>query len=180
MPSKLYPALCISCALHGAVFAVPEPEAMVGIVKGSTTAHFQGLEVRLGDEMSSSAPKKRSPQSLGERGGLAQEADRDFQEPASPGPRYLGLIDLDQPPLPRAEPDFASSFPLVSSDGGRLLLIVFVDPNGNVVRVDVESSDFPAVVAESAEAVLRDVKFFPGKYGGQPVHARMRVEITYD
>ena len=180
MPSKLYPALCISCALHGAAFALPEPGATVGIVKERATAHFQGLEVRLGDEVSRSPPKERPSPILGERGGLVQETDRDFQEPASPGPRYLGLIDLDQPPLPRAEPDFASSFPLVSSDGGRLLLIVFVDPSGNVVRVDVESSDFPAVVAESAEAVLRDVKFLPGKYKGDPVHARMRVEITYD
>jgi len=63
---------------------------------------------------------------------------------------------------------------------GRIVMVLWISKTGEVVSVDVESSDY----AESTTALIRDgfrrLRFSPGMIGGTPVNSTMRIEVTYD
>jgi TonB family protein len=87
------------------------------------------------------------------------------------------LTLLDQPPRPIASAGF--DFPphlLRRKADGRIVLLVDLNPQGEVVDVQVDSSDLPDF-DEFVSSAVRSWRFTPPTQRGQPVAARARLPI---
>lgn len=80
---------------------------------------------------------------------------------------------LDLVALPQPRPDDHRG-------PGKALFTLFVDRDGRVVRVRVDSSDLPAEVEDESKQAFFKARFRPGMIDGHAVNARMQVEIVFD
>lgn len=89
--------------------------------------------------------------------------------------RLLGLRPavLDLVALPQPRPDDHRG-------PGKALFTLFVDRDGHVVRLRVESSDLPAEIEDESKQAFYKARFRPGMIDGHAVNARMQVEIMFD
>lgn len=89
------------------------------------------------------------------------------------------LASADRPPqvVSQKDPEYPFSMRL-SGNRGKVVLQFVVDPNGDVVKVEVVSSSHPDFEAPAVEALLK-WKFKPGLKDGRPVFARMQVPIIF-
>lgn len=83
-------------------------------------------------------------------------------------PQPLGSADLDTPEINL----------IVAS--GRMILKLWIDETGEVVDVEVESTELPEVFSRSAVAAFKHLRFTPGERGGVRVGSVMRIEVSYD
>ena len=88
------------------------------------------------------------------------------------------VVDLDQPPKPveRSGFDFPRRLARRSVDG-RIVLLIELSEQGDVLDVTVDSSDLPdyePVVIES----VRNWRFTPPTRDGEPVRAKARMPIA--
>lgn len=63
---------------------------------------------------------------------------------------------------------------------GRVVLLLRINEQGEVVDVSVEHSDLPDVFSETAAKAFRKLRFAPGELDGRKVGAVMRIEVRYD
>lgn len=66
------------------------------------------------------------------------------------------------------------------SEQGRLVLELFVDEQGYVVNVEIESSDVPRSVADAAVETFKATRMRPGVKAGVFVKAKMKIQVDYD
>lgn len=89
--------------------------------------------------------------------------------------RLLGLrpavLDLVALPQPRLDDHRGP---------GKAIFTLFVDRDGHVVRLRVESSDLPAEIEDESKQAFYKARFRPGMIDGHAVNARMQVEIVFD
>lgn len=83
-------------------------------------------------------------------------------------PQPLGSADLEAPEISL----------IVAS--GRMILKLWIDESGEVVDVDIENTDLPAVFSQTAQAAFKRLRFTPGERGGVRVGSVMRIEVNYD
>jgi hypothetical protein len=97
-----------------------------------------------------------------------------------PGVIYYptSLLSVRPQPQTEAELDPPRIRPIVAS--GRVILVVWVNPLGQTVKVAVESSDLPNNFVTAAAAAFEQLRFSPGELHGLRVGSVMRVEVTYD
>jgi protein TonB len=62
---------------------------------------------------------------------------------------------------------------------GKLILKLWIDTQGQVEDVVVESSELPEIFAEVAVKAFRQSRFAPGERNGQRVASVMRIEVSY-
>jgi protein TonB len=91
------------------------------------------------------------------------------------GPLSSGDLDQKPRPLFQTAPTFPAS---MRKTGGTVSLMVTVDAQGNVTKVDVEKASSRELEAPAMEAV-RKWKFEPGTRDGKKVPFKMRVPITF-
>lgn len=109
-------------------------------------------------------------------------------QPSQPGLQWLPLVSqpfypveqLDEKPrlLVTSELDTDELRPIVAS--GILVLGLWIDVTGRVVRVDIERSDLPPVFVHAAVAAFERMRFSPGQRAGQLVGSVLRIEVRYD
>lgn len=182
-------ALCASCVLHGAAIlaldgygrtdagaAGDAQRHALTVVLGPLPAHRGPAAAPLGTRYAAlPLPFGSSQDAVTTRTG---EGSGVLAAPAAPA--YFPPGALDRVPRPLGELDFASAMPGVLSERGRLVLVVFIDAQGTVENVEVESSDMPEAYAATATDTLRGATFFPGEKNGRPAKSRVRIEISYD
>jgi hypothetical protein len=61
-----------------------------------------------------------------------------------------------------------------------VILTLFIDEVGTVVRVRGDSSDLPSRFREVAENAFSRARFHPGLVDGLPVRSRIRIAVTFD
>lgn len=83
-------------------------------------------------------------------------------------PQPLAIADLDPPPLQ----------PIIAS--GKIVLTLWIDPQGRTAKVTMESTSLPGVFVSTAVAAFDGLRFKPGEINQQKVGAVMRIEVTYD
>lgn len=83
-------------------------------------------------------------------------------------PQPLAAADLDPPPLQ----------PIIAS--GKIILTLWIDPQGRTSKVTMESTNLPGVFVGTAVAAFDGLRFKPGEINNQKVGAVMRIEVTYD
>jgi TonB family protein len=63
---------------------------------------------------------------------------------------------------------------------GRIVLVLWINEGGTVVKVNIKHSDLPDVFSQVAVKAFQTLQFTPGELNGQKVGARMQVEVSYD
>ncbi len=92
---------------------------------------------------------------------------------------YLPAARLDERPtvlvdIPIDPPELREH-----SQGGRLILTLWIGSDGAVENVTVDENSLPAVFAESAVRGFLSAKFSPGRKDGVAVKTRMQVAVSY-
>lgn len=69
---------------------------------------------------------------------------------------------------------------IVFAASGKIILVLWINDNGNVVDVLIEESDLPEIFSQTAVKAFRELKFSPGELDGKAVGSVMRIEVRYD
>lgn len=93
---------------------------------------------------------------------------------------YLSIKELDVAPAIVRDIDVASEeIKSRPSPGGTLMLRLWIDESGHVVRAEPPSSEMPAIYAETAARAFMRAKFSPGIKNGNAVKSRINVVLVY-
>lgn len=91
-----------------------------------------------------------------------------------PRPELSAAPQAQQPVL-LAWPDFRGDQSLYT-----LLLVLYIDEQGLVRRIDIEDSDAPPVFQDAARQAFSGVSFLPGQRDGAPVKSRVHIEVSFE
>lgn len=89
--------------------------------------------------------------------------------------RLLSVAPVAQQPVELLWPDDVR----VAAGRYGAVLVLFIDEQGVVQRVKVESGDLPPALQELALAAFAGASFAPGQVQGVPVKSRIRVEVEF-
>lgn len=141
---------------------VPAPPVAAAVVESlAAIAPEPPVPVRPADEPAATAWRLTA---------LTSDANEEYVEPRqlSVRPTAIGEIALPQP---------SQDDRRVSS---KAVLTLFIDADGRVVRIRVESSDLPREVEGGARQAFLQAHFRPGMIDGSSVKSRMTVEVVFD
>ena len=93
---------------------------------------------------------------------------------------YLPLSKLTQPPSPIRP--VAVPYPEGTAVKGTVTtrLTLFIDEQGNVARVVVGSTELPDAFVQAAKEAFEPAKFRPGRIDGDPVKAKMVIDVEFE
>lgn len=180
---RLAVALAVSGLLHAAAVWVPGPEG-----RSALSPPASGLEVtlRVPEPAPAGVPKTTDRAAASARGKpAAQQAPSTSMRPPGapllpiPASYFYGAEHLTKHPRPASRPRFDLSQIPASFTTGRVILKVWIDALGNVVAVEVETSDVPDPVSAGAARAFRELSFIPGEIRGRRVASVMRIEVLY-
>lgn len=181
---RLVASIGVSCALHAALLVTLPLGQPVGVAGGSR-ADTSALRIFLAKQgarltdVGVAAGRSDGAVALPSRQPATGEAAAIGIPHAPPELIYWAPGELDAHPrsLESVDPALPAEADAVAS--GKIRLLLFIDAEGHVRRVLVESSDLRPVFAEAAAEAFRRTRFSPGKVGGQAVASWMRVEVSY-
>ena len=83
---------------------------------------------------------------------------------------------------PKALNEVAIDESLLVEDGafGIIVLTLWISKTGDVVSIDVVSSDYSEPSTEVIREGFKNLRFSPGLIDGKPVNTTMKIEVTYD
>lgn len=111
---------------------------------------------------------------------LAAAPSADAVEPAARGrARYWPASRLDVRPQIKTHvmPEYPAQLP--SGVNGRVVLELYISPQGTLDRVRVVHAEPPGRFEGSALKAFSAARFTPGMRKGKAVHSLVRIEVTY-
>lgn len=113
-------------------------------------------------------------------GPVGDDAQPTAQRSIDPNDLYLSRAQLTQ--APRALNPVVIDYPRFDgeTDFYRGEFELFIDADGKVNRVSLVTTDLPGVLASAVYDAFSTASFAPGERDGQPVPARIRIEVTFD
>lgn len=69
---------------------------------------------------------------------------------------------------------------VTQSNGGRLILKIYVGENGKADFIEYETKDLSIYFAERVKDSFLKANYTPGYFGGRPIKSWVKVEIRYD
>jgi TonB family protein len=194
--ARLTVALALSCLLHAVILLLPllgerNPEyrfALKGEPRGvyfvNATLVLKDAQYRLAGTPVQAVGEPVPNSSVSALDGGSQLRP---EEPGAsgagllpiPGQAYYTTDQLTKRPQPMApaELDPSDLKPIVAS--GKIVLKLWITSQGNVAKVEVESSNLPHMFVRAAVEGFRRLTFVPGERGGQAVGTVMRIEVIY-
>jgi outer membrane biosynthesis protein TonB len=189
-------ALLVSCLLHAAL--------ALALFHGGGAS--QGHAVHRGRQNDTAAPLYATLVITIDSSGKAVVASKDIEQKPTSSPRPQANAALDSSQGPAARPGWLpilvptyyaaeqlTKHPKATSDveldapeirsitaSGTLILKLWINEVGAVDSVDIEKSEVPPPVSDSAIAAFKRLIFTPGEIVGRRVASMMRIEITYD
>ena len=93
---------------------------------------------------------------------------------------YVPRIQLSMPPV--AKTPIVLEPPPGEMAAGHLvgILLLFIDEQGRVQRVDAEGSTLPSAFEQAAREAFMAAEFSPGEVDGRAVKSSQRVEVVFD
>ena len=93
---------------------------------------------------------------------------------------YLPLSKLTQPPTPMRP--VAVPYPEGTAVKGTVTarLTLFIDEQGNVARLIMDNTELPDAFVEAAKNAFEPAKFRPGRVDGDPVKAKMVIDVEFE
>ncbi|QFZ82659.1 hypothetical protein GFK26_07750 [Variovorax paradoxus] len=127
--------------------------------------HSSGSEPILTEELSASTPSTAPPASV------TSEVEVD---------NYVPRSQLSTPPI--AKTSIVLEPPLGELAADRLvgILLLFIDEQGRVQRVDAEVPTLPSTFEQAVRESFMAAEFSPGEVDGRAVKSRLRVEVVFD
>jgi hypothetical protein len=93
---------------------------------------------------------------------------------------YIPRPLLSEPPQARQSP-FLEWPPFDGQQANyTAILALYIDENGMVQRIEVESDDLPQPLADAARRAFNGLQFAPGKLDGEAVKSLVRIEVSFD
>jgi hypothetical protein len=181
---RLYAAFVASCLLHTVVLLAPyfgTGSAMVGppVRDALEPGPARVLDVRLGQAGQSPAAIDGKPTAAEEPRQPPQLA-RGTELLPVPAPAFYTADQLTKSPQPTSKPVLDVPKKIARAVRGKVTLKLSIDEFGNVVSVEIEQSDLPAVVSALAAKAFRKLHYEPGEIDGRSVGALIKVEVAYD
>lgn len=185
MNTRWYWVAALSVALHLVILSpwqstvLPRNEAVSGVSRSSGEGVLR--TARVTTLVPHDAPLERSP---APPVGTPPAAPASPAEPATSAAQtnqdgYLPRSALTQPPQPRGE--ILIPYPEAAPAGRwRAVLTLFIDAEGQVRRVRVETPGLPGPFAEAARQAFMSAPYVPGRVHEQTVNARIAVEIEFE
>ena len=120
---------------------------------------------------------QRLPQSLVARPANAGLTDELIGERGDDA--YLPRSALTVPPAARSS--IVVPYPPFDGDAGRYAarLSVYIDENGSVRRVHVDTEDLPEPLKLAVRDAFMSSDFLPGELNGRAVRSRMKIEVIF-
>ena len=100
--------------------------------------------------------------------------------PTAAEDEYVDASRLDTRPSPLGEIAIAAPEADGRAAAYQGTLLLFIGPDGTVMRIAVERSDLPPDLEQAARAAFAAARFSPGRIGGRPVGAKLRVEVGFE
>lgn len=94
-----------------------------------------------------------------------------------PVPYYYGPREVNERPRPIETIDLEGALARGPAHAGTLILVLWINENGRVDRVSVESSQLPESVRRLVIKRFGSVTFSPAQLDGKAVKSRMTIEI---
>lgn len=189
--TRLVIILCISLFVHlGILFGVSWSPS--GIVHVNLPIKHR-LTVSLTPPPLASAPQNQKSEATGkaykskvadiDNGSNKPSGDKSITTapslPTAADLRYFELAELDQKPaLTQDIPDNPPEL-LEHLQGGEIVLRLWIDETGEVVKVDTISSTLPQPFVDSTRASFLNATFSPGRKFGNAVATVMDVAVSY-
>ena len=101
---------------------------------------------------------------------------------SSPLPRldYYETDELTAKPQALGEPPLETAAIANIVASGRIVLVLRINAQGEVVDAAVDFSDLPDIFSQSAVKAFQNLHFVPGELNGQKVSSVLRIEVHYD
>lgn len=190
--TRLAIILCLSLLIHLAII-YGVPWSPVGEKNSSRSAKMQHGQHRLTVTLTPT-PYATAPQAI-EKTDVMEVADVDTETNTAGDSglsttntlvstaldsRYFTLAELDQHPAIARDISDNPAELLEYSQGGEIVLRLWIDKTGDVVRVDTVSSNLPPVFVDSARAGFLQAVFQPGRKNGYAVATVMDIVVSYE
>lgn len=194
--ARLVPALLVSCLLHASIVVLPYLGKRTALAEMSSPRAKRPASAALTATLTAprrdEAPVLNQPAQADPRiesPPLPQASDTEAARPQVrmdgadllplPGPVYYTSDQLTKRPRAIAvkKLDTPETQSIIVS--GKLILKLWIDTQGQVEDVVVESSELPEIFAEVAIKAFRQSRFAPGERNGQRVASVMRIEVSY-
>lgn len=194
--TRLAPALLVSCLLHASIVALPylgtrgtfvelrSPRtgspASTALTASLTTPKpdkAPALDQPAPDDHSSDTPPLPNT-SATKTAPTQTQADGAGLLPF-PGPVYYTADQLTKRARAIAVKELETPEMQSIIVSGKLTLKLWIDNQGQVEDVVVESSELPEIFAEVAAKAFKQSRFAPGERNGQRVATVMRIEVSY-
>lgn len=113
-------------------------------------------------------------------GGSHDANNTDSQGSPLPAQRYYRVNELDIKPQIRVSVD--PEFPLTVNPGtrGTVVLLLFLDQEGQVEAVKSIRSTPPGIFDEAAIQAFRQARYTPGIREGKPVNVQLAIEVEFE
>lgn len=195
MMDNLWPCIAISVSLHVLVSLAVADGAVVGAMHASGQTSARTVDVRL--SRISDNPNHRltaSGQLVGDGHWVPREsASGDLWKPGEANAAAVGLPlpdefrDSDFLPRSRVSIPAVPTGPIVipfperapDVGVGKVVVALFIDETGTVVRVRLDSSQVSGVLEEVAKSAFLHSQFRPAQKDGRVVKSLVRVEVTF-
>lgn len=178
----IFIALIISCVLHAVLIYMQFIDRKEGAVNSTVQAWKKlrpsdALNVSLIPIESVVAYKKSTPTN---EKSLSENRVKEKNQIHLPELKYYSTNKLTNLPKPIAEVELDTPEAMSMNVSGKLILRLWINERGEVIKVDLESSEVPELITESAVAAFKQLLFVPGDINGQQVGSVMVIEITYE
>lgn len=175
--------LVVSLLIHLSLicFFSPPKSGGGGLAEGAALPSLRAALSRAVRAVPVVAPEplvqERAPAPVREQARSAELLADD--EPGSnlpPGPAFYEARALTIKPVALGDP-LLDAWDVVS---GEVVLALWIDDRGAVVKVSIERSDLPADRLAAVTDAFRLLRFAPGELNGRKVGALMRIAVSYD
>ena len=93
---------------------------------------------------------------------------------------FLTSDQLTSAPEPQGDIDLNIPEAKLLTNPGTLVLKLWIDETGVVVRTELERSELPPAYSDAVVRVFGSAVFAPGQVNGQPVNSILRIETRYE
>ena len=182
----MFLAFLLSSLLHAFALLLPWPaQGGASEIRGAPSTEVGGVSGRLvatgreavGVEMQRAEPTRRTMDAGGGDSGHGR-----VQGPAGSAVEYGTYYSselLTLRPVPLSEVHLEGEFILNNWPAGPAILALWIEADGRVSRVEVETSEYPEQLAEALRTAFGKLKFRPGEVDGRGVPVFLRIEASY-
>lgn len=194
--------LVFSSVGHGLVLAIPYAGSVriqggIARIAEESSIHRSAIKVSLkqrtrGGDTAAAKTKQLPPEFEKSLGAVGRREKKHGEESSViplpegrrllpfPGAAYYATKELTVRPQALGEPVLEVEEIAAIRVAGKIVLALWISPQGQVVNVSVERSNLPEIFTQTAVKAFREMVFSPGELNGVKVGAVMRVEVLYD